>query len=58
MAPELLSHLHLFPVWHTVKNILLLPLQLCNVKHLGYFNHIFRLSHLHQCDQGMQIGFS
>ena len=20
-------------------------------KHLGYFNHIFRLSELHQCDQ-------
>ena len=22
-------------------------------KHLGYFNHIFRLSQLHQCDQRM-----
>ena len=22
-------------------------------KHLGYFKHIFRLSQLHQCDQGM-----
>ena len=22
-------------------------------KHLGYFNHIFRLSQLHQCGQGM-----
>ena len=22
-------------------------------KHFGYFNHIFRLSQLHQCDQGM-----
>ena len=22
-------------------------------KHLGYFNHFFRLSQLHQCDQGM-----
>ena len=25
-------------------------------KHLGYFNHIFRLSELHQCDQEMLIG--
>ena len=24
-------------------------------KHLGYFNHIFRLSQLHQCDQGMLL---
>ena len=22
-------------------------------KHLGYFNHFFRLSQLHRCDQGM-----
>ena len=22
-------------------------------KHLGYFYHNFRLSHLHECDQGM-----
>ena len=25
-------------------------------KHLGYFNHTFRLSELHQCDQEMLIG--
>ena len=25
-------------------------------KHLGYFNHIFRLSELHQCDQEMLLG--
>ena len=25
-------------------------------KHLGYFNSIFRLSELHQCDQEMLLG--
>ena len=25
-------------------------------KHLGYFNPIFRLSELHQCDQEMLLG--
>ena len=29
-----------------------IPLQ----KHLGYCNHIFRLSELHQCDQEMLLG--
>ena len=34
---------------HTILQRYFVTLQ----KHLGYFNDIFRLSQLHQCDQGM-----
>ena len=40
-------------VLYSPKICLLLQVQFHTVKHLGYFNHIFMFSQLHQCDQGM-----
>ena len=42
---------------HAVDNSRICPcLMFHTAKHLGYFNPIFRLSELHQCDQEMLLG--
>ena len=46
---EVCSYICIEPTLQPITGEILNALQ----KHLGYFNHTFRLSQLHQCDQGM-----